>query len=158
LRGDAGRFSCFQFFETENPLECRIMAESTRPGDVKYTQSHEWVRIEGEEGVIGITDFAVEHLKDLTFLELPDVGSELEAGESFGVIESVKAAADLNAPVGGEVLEVNEEAVDNFDLLKESPFEAGWLVKVKLSDPSEADALLGLEAYEEQVRKEEAEM
>jgi len=134
------------------------MVESARPSDLRYTESHEWVRIDGEIGTIGITDFAVEHLKDLTFLELPDVGTELEAGESFGVIESVKAAADLNAPVSGEVVEVHDDVVDNFDVLKKSPFEDGWLVKMKLSNPSEVDGLLTLDRYEEQVQKEEAEM
>jgi glycine cleavage system H protein len=134
------------------------MAESARPSDLRYTESHEWVRIDGEIGTIGITDFAVEHLKDLTFLELPDVGTELEAGESFGVIESVKAAADLNAPVSGEVVEVHDDVVDNFEVLKKSPFEDGWLVKMKLSNPSEVDGLLTLDRYEEQVQKEEAEM
>jgi glycine cleavage system H protein len=133
------------------------MADSARPADVRYTESHEWVRIEGDVGTVGISDFAVEHLSDLTFLELPEVGRELGAGDSFGEIESVKAVADLNAPVSGEVIEVNEELPDALDKLKESPFEEGWMVKLKLADPSEADNLLTLEQYEEQVRKEEEE-
>jgi glycine cleavage system H protein len=131
------------------------MGESARPADLRYTESHEWVRIEGDVGTVGISDFAVEHLSDLTFLELPEVGQELGAGDSFGEIESVKAVADLNSPVGGEVIEVNEELPDALDRLKESPFEEGWMVKLKLSDPSEVDGLLTLEQYEEQVRKEE---
>ena len=133
------------------------MAESSRPAELRYTASHEWVRVEGDVAWVGITDFAVEHLSDLTFLQLPDVGDALEAGDSFGEIESVKAVADLNAPVSGEVVEANTELADNLERLTESPFEAGWMVKVKMSDPSQAEGLLSLEQYEAQVAKEEEE-
>ncbi len=133
------------------------MSNDKRPGDLKYTKSHEWARIEEGEAWIGISDFAVEHLSDLTFLDLPEVGEEVSAGESFGEIESVKAVADLNAPLSGEVVEVNTELADNLEMLAESPFEKGWLIKIRMSAPSEAESLLGLEAYEEQIRKEEEE-
>lgn len=133
------------------------MADASRPADLKYTTSHEWVRIDGEIATVGITDFAVEHLSDLTFLSLPEVGETLTAGESFGEIESVKAVADLNAPVSGEATEVNTDLPEDLEALKTSPFERGWMVKIRLSDPSEVESLLSLEAYEEQVRKEEEE-
>ncbi|MHC5036123.1 MAG: glycine cleavage system protein GcvH [Planctomycetota bacterium] len=133
------------------------MAPAARPADIKYTQTHEWVRLEGEVGTLGITDFAVEHLSDLTFLSLPEVGDELRVGESFGEIESVKAVADLNTPISGEAIEVNTALLDNLDMLTASPFEEGWMVKVKCSDLSEVENLLNLEQYEEQVRKEEEE-
>ena len=131
------------------------MADSSRPPDIKYTETHEWVRIEGDVAVVGISDFAVEHLSDLTFLSLPETGDELEAGGTFGEIESVKAVADLNAPVSGEVVEVNTDLIDNLDLLTRSPYEEGWMIKVRLRDPGVVESLLDLERYEIHVRKEE---
>ncbi|MHC4598315.1 MAG: glycine cleavage system protein GcvH [Planctomycetota bacterium] len=133
------------------------MADSSRPPDIKYTDSHEWVRIEGEFAIVGISDFAVEHLSDLTFLSLPETGDAMERGESFGEIESVKAVADLNAPVTGEVVEVNTDLIDNLDLLTRSPYEEGWMIKVRMSDPGEVESLLDLERYESLVQKEEEE-
>ena len=133
------------------------MAGTSRPAGIKYTESHEWVRLEGEVATVGITDFAVEHLSDLTFLSLPETGEKIAVGESFGEIESVKAVADLNAPVSGEVVEVNGDLLENLDMLVNSPFEEGWMIKVRLSDSAEVVALFDLEQYEHQVRKEEEE-
>lgn len=133
------------------------MADSVRPSELRYTETHEWVRLEGDVATVGITDFAVEHLKDLTFLQLPETGQELAAGDPFGEIESVKAVADLNSPVSGEVVEVNDPLADDLETLKNAPFQGGWMMKVRLSDPSEVDRLLTAGQYEEQVRKEQAE-
>jgi glycine cleavage system H protein len=130
------------------------MSSASRPADYRYTSTHEWARIEGDFAVIGITDFAVTHLSDLTFLQLPEVGAPLAAGAPFGEIESVKAVAELNSPLSGEAVEVNSSLADNLEALAKSPFEDGWLVKIRLSDASEVGRLLDLPAYEEQIRKE----
>ena len=126
-----------------------------RPADLKYTKSHEWARVEDQEAVFGITDYAVEHLSDLTFLDLPDIGDEVTRGESFGEIESVKAVAELNASLSGEVVEANTDIQDNLESLSEDPFGQGWLVRVKLSAPAEVDELLSAEDYEKVVAAEE---
>ena len=103
-----------------------------------YTESHEWVSVEGDVATIGITDYAQSQLGDVVFLELPSVGRMLEAGDSFGVVESVKAASDLYSPVAGTVLEVNESLSDNPETVNRDPMEAGWLIKVRLNgDPGE---------------------
>jgi glycine cleavage system H protein len=98
-----------------------------------YTESHEWVQAEGDVATVGITDFAQSQLGDVVFLELPSVGRMLEAGDSFGVVESVKAASDLYSPVSGSVVEVNEALSDNPETVNRDPFEAGWLIKVRLN-------------------------
>ncbi len=100
------------------------------PDDRRYTASHEWVRLEGGLAVVGITEFAVQAIKDVVFLELPEQGRELQAGKPFGVVESVKAVFDLNSPVDGPVAEVNGKAVEDLELLKD-PYGAGWLLKVR---------------------------
>ena len=102
-----------------------------RPNDRKYMKSHEWCKIEGNVATIGITDYAVSHLSDLVFLDLPEVGSKVTAGKSFAEIESVKAVSDIYAPVTGEVIEVNDGLPDQLDTLKDDPWKAGWMVKVK---------------------------
>jgi glycine cleavage system H protein len=130
------------------------MSSASRPADIRYTATHEWARIEGDFAVIGITDYAVTHLSDLVFLQLPEVGARLAAGGSFGEIESVKAVAELNSPLSGEAVEVNSALADNLEALVRSPFEDGWLVKIRLADPSESERLLDLPAYEDQIRKE----
>ncbi len=107
-----------------------------RPDDLKFQQTHEWVKIEGDTATIGITDHAVSHLSDLVFLDLPAAGSSVTIGESFGEIESVKAVSPLIAPVTGEVLESNEELSDNLEWLSEEPFGKAWMIKVKLADTS----------------------
>lgn len=111
-----------------------------------YSPTHEYIRIDGENGYVGISDYAQKALGNVVYVDMPEVGDELEAGEDFGAIESVKAASDLIAPVSGEVLEVNEALADNPRLVNEDPM-ANWIVKVKIADPAELDDLLDEEAY-----------
>ena len=117
------------------------------PENLKYAKSHEWLRIEGDTGVVGITDHAQNELTDVVFAELPEVGRELAAGEACAVVESVKTAGDVYSPVSGEVVEVNEALADNPALINESPYEDGWFFKVKLSKAEEADSMMGAEDY-----------
>lgn len=114
--------------------------------DYLYSESHEYVKIDGEFAYIGITDFAQDQLGNVTYVELPEVGDEVTAGQEFGSVESVKAASDLNAPVSGEVVEINEALEDEPELINQDAF-ANWIIKVKISDASELDALLNAEAY-----------
>jgi len=125
-----------------------------RPTDIQYTKSHEWVRVQGDEATVGITDFAVEHLGDLVFVDLPEEGRTLEAGEAVAEVESVKAVGEIYSPVAGEVTAVNEELADDQGPLASDPFGAGWLFKVKLAGT--ADGMLDLAAYEQQLATEEA--
>ncbi len=118
--------------------------------DLKYTESHEWVRIEGDSATIGITAHAAESLSDLVYLGLPASGDTLAAGESFGEIESVKAVSDLNSPVSGEVTEVNDSLPDNLGVINTDPYGEGWMVKVKLSGGL-PDNLLDAKSYEKLV-------
>lgn len=121
---------------------------STIPANLNYTESHEWVLDNGDGTVtIGITDHAQQALGDVVFVELPEVGRELEAGEEFGVIESVKAASDLYAPLAGEVLEVNDALEDAPETLNESPYEDGWIAKLRPADIEALDSLLDADAY-----------
>ncbi|EPC04336.1 glycine cleavage system protein H [Litchfieldella anticariensis FP35 = DSM 16096] len=121
---------------------------STIPANLNYTESHEWVLDNGDGTVtIGITDHAQQALGDVVFVELPEVGRELEAGEEFGVIESVKAASDLYAPLAGEVLEVNDALEDAPETLNESPYEDGWIAKLKPADIEALNSLLNADAY-----------
>ena len=117
------------------------------PDDRKYTQEHEWVQVEGDLGTVGVTDFAAGELGDVVFVELPEIGSEFSQGDTVGTIESVKAVADLYLPVSGEIVEINEAVVDSPELVNGDPMDGGWLVKVRLSDPAELDALLDASAY-----------
>ena len=117
------------------------------PDNLKYTKDHEWIGLDGEAGTIGITDFAQKELGDVVFVELPDVGRALKQGEEFGTIESVKAVSELYSPVTGEVLEVNESLRDNPELVNKSPYEDGWIMKVRLGTASEVDDLMDAEAY-----------
>jgi glycine cleavage system H protein len=117
------------------------------PDNLKYAKSHEWLKVDGETGVVGITDHAQNELTDVVFAELPEVGRVLSAGEACAVVESVKTAGDVYSPVSGEVIEVNEALVDNPALINESPFENGWFFKVRLSKAGEVDALLSAEDY-----------
>jgi glycine cleavage system H protein len=114
---------------------------------VRYSKTHEWVRIEGAEAVIGISDYAQDHLSDVVFVELPPVGKELAAGAACMVIESVKAAEEVFAPVSGSVVGRNEALEKSPELVNSDPFGAGWLVRVKLSAPAQADALMDAAAY-----------
>jgi glycine cleavage system H protein len=119
------------------------------PEELKFTEDHEWVLIEDDVLTVGVTDFAQESLGDIVFVELPDVGTKLEAGKAFGVVESVKAVSDVYAPVSGEVVEINEELPDAPEVINTSPYEDGWMIKIKLDNPAELDALMDAEAYQE---------
>lgn len=123
---------------------------SQLPEDLLYTKDHEWIRL-GEDGtaVVGITAYAQESLGDITFVEFPEVGSSLAAGETFGVVESVKAASDLYMPIDAEVLEINEEVDAAPELVNQDPFGAGWLLKIRLADDVSLDDLLKPAAYAE---------
>lgn len=114
--------------------------------DVRYAESHEWVRTEGDIAVIGISDYAQHALGNVVYVDLPEVGDEFQAGVEFGAVESVKAASDLICPVSGEVVEVNEELADTPERLNVDAY-SNWIIKVRMSDPSEVDALLDPEAY-----------
>jgi glycine cleavage system H protein len=121
---------------------------SNIPSELKFLVSHEWVRIEADgTATVGITDHAQDLLGDVVFVELPEVGTELTAGDEAGVVESVKAASDIFSPVGGEVLAINETLEESPDLVNSDPYEDGWFYKVKLADESDLDALLDAEAY-----------
>jgi glycine cleavage system H protein len=125
---------------------------SDRPADLQYTSTHEWVRLDGDTATVGITDFAVEHLGDLVFVDLPDVGDDIEIGSSVAEVESVKAVGEINSPVTGEITEVNEGLADDMGPLSSDPYGAGWLFKVKVS--SVAEDLKDLAAYEQQLESE----
>jgi len=118
------------------------------PADLKFTESHEWLRVDGDNATIGISDYAQSELGDITYLELPDAGSTISANEPLGVIESVKAATDVYAPASGEVVERNEAAVDKPELVNQSPYEDAWLLKITLSDPSQVGQLMDSTAYD----------
>ncbi len=118
------------------------------PEDLKYTKEHEWVRVSDSEGAIGITEYAQNQLGDIVYVELPEVGKKIEQFEAFGVIESVKAASDLYMPVSGEVGAVNEAVRDRPELINTSPYDQGWIMKIKISDTSELDVLMSPSDYE----------
>ena len=117
------------------------------PAELKYTKEHEWIRVEGEEAVVGITDYAQSQLGDIVFVECETVGDALEAGETFGTVEAVKTVSDLYLPVAGEVLEFNEEVEGEPELVNKDPYGKGWIVKIKISDETELDGLLNADAY-----------
>jgi glycine cleavage system H protein len=121
------------------------------PADLRYAKSHEWVRVEGSVGTVGITDHAQHELTDVVFVELPTVGKAVKAGEACAVVESVKTASDIYSPVSGEVLEVNKGVSDNPASVNAEPYGSGWFYKIKLSNPSELDALMGAKEYAEQI-------
>jgi len=118
------------------------------PTDLHYTKDHEWVRVAGDVATVGITAYAAEQLGDIVFVELPDVGRVLEQAATFGVVESVKAVSDLFAPVGGEVLERNDELATKPELVNDDPYDGGWMVRLRLADPAELERLLGPAAYD----------
>lgn len=117
------------------------------PDDLKYTESHEWVRTEGENVRVGITEFAQSQLADLTFVDLPIVGAEVEAGDEVAVVESVKAASDVYAPLSGTIVEINESLLSAPEAINNDPFGEGWLFALKPADPSSLDALMDAAAY-----------
>jgi glycine cleavage system H protein len=124
------------------------------PEDSKYAKSHEYVHVEAGVGTIGITDYAQKELGDVVFVELPQVGTVLEAGDELGSIESVKAVSELFAPVSGEVVEINETLAEKPELINTDPYGDGWMIRVRLSDPTEMDELMNAEEYEEYVETE----
>lgn len=123
----------------------------TYPQNLKFLDSHEYVRVDGETATIGISAFAVDQLGDIVFVEVPEVGDTVKKGEAFGTVESVKAVEDLYSPVSGTVVERNEAVVESPEQLTEDPYEAGWLMKVQLSDPHEFDDALSADEYRAQV-------
>ena len=124
------------------------MAEASYPDDLKYHPDHDWVRVEGDSATFGITWYAQDALGEVVFFDPPDVGSTVTAGESYAEVESVKAVSDVVAPMSGEVIEVNVKLGDEPDAINNDPYGDGWMVKVKLSDPSEKDGLMDAAAYE----------
>lgn len=123
------------------------------PADRKYTATHEWARLEGSLVIVGITGHAAGELADITYLDLPEVGTAVTAGTKFGEIESVKAVSELNAPVGGTVAEVNAAAAENAAAVGDDPWDAGWLIKIDPADPAELDALMDAAAYDAQLEE-----
>jgi len=122
----------------------------TNPADRRYTTEHEWIKTEGDTYVIGITAFAQDQLGDIVYVELPKVGDRVQAGDAFGVIESVKTASDLYAPISGEVIEVNSELVDQPQAVNADPYESGWMIKIKAEDSRQVEQLLTADQYSEQ--------
>lgn len=119
------------------------------PADLLYTKDHEWLRIEGDFAFVGVTDFAQGELGDIVFLEIETVGETLKKEEVFGTIEAVKTVSDMFMPVGGEILEVNPDLEETPDLVNKDPYGKGWMIRIKISDPSETKALLPAEKYQE---------
>jgi glycine cleavage system H protein len=120
------------------------------PADRRYTTEHEWIKPQGEHFVVGITAFAQDQLGDIVYVELPKVGDRVEAGQPFGVIESVKTASDLYAPITGEVVEVNAELVDQPQSVNDDPYEGGWMIKIRPADATQVERLLTAAQYAEQ--------
>ena len=118
------------------------------PTDLRYTKDHEWVRVEGDEATIGITQYAADQLGDIVFVELPAAGSSLDQFATFGVVESVKAVSDLFAPVGGDVTGTNDELTGNPELVNSDPYGAGWMLRVRVADTAQLDDLLAPDAYD----------
>ena len=117
------------------------------PADLKYTNDHEWLRVEGDIVTLGISDFAQSELGDIVFIEFPEVGSAVEKGEAFGTIEAVKTVADIVSPMSGEVAEINEGLEDAPESVNEDPYGEGWIIKIKLTNKTELDALMDADAY-----------
>ena len=127
---------------------------STYPEDFRYTKEHEWVKAEGDIGVVGITDHAQEELGDIVYVDLPKIGTKLEQGKSLGSVESVKAVSDIYSPVSGEVIEINESLTTAPEKLNEDPHGAAWLVKVRMSAPDEVKQLLSSSDYQAYIKAE----
>ena len=118
------------------------------PNDIKYTKEHEWVLLDGETATIGITDYAQSQLGDIVFVEFPDINSEINQNETFGVIEAVKTVADLFAPVSGDIIEVNSSLEDSPNFINSDPYGSGWIIKVKIKDSNEYNGLMSSDDYE----------
>jgi glycine cleavage system H protein len=125
------------------------------PEDNRYARSHEYIHLEGEDaGIVGITDYAQKELGDVVYVDLPRIGAQVEVGDQFGSIESVKAVSELFAPVSGEVVEINEVLADKPDLVNTDPYGDGWMIRIKVSDPTEIEELMTAEDYEDYVKTE----
>ncbi|MCQ6275622.1 glycine cleavage system protein GcvH [Bacillus sp. V3B] len=124
------------------------------PKELRYSEEHEWVKVEGDKVRVGITDFAQHELGDIVFVELPEVGDELKADEPFGSVESVKTVSELYAPISGKIVEVNEDLNDDPQFVNESPYEKAWMVVVEPADQSEFDKLMSAEQYEEMTKED----
>lgn len=131
------------------------MADYNIPDDLRYTETHEWVRVEGNEAVIGVTDYAQKHLGDITFVDLPEVDDEFNKTEEIGAVESVKAASDVYSPIGGKVKEINETLEETPELLNQDCYGEGWMIRLVLSDETELDKLMDAERYAEHCEKDE---
>ena len=121
------------------------------PLDLRYTKDHEWLKVTGDEAFVGITDFAQHELGDIVFIEVETVGETLAKGEAFGTIEAVKTVSDMYMPVGGEVLEFNDKLTTNPEILNQDPYENGWVIRIRLNDPSEVNNLLDASGYTAQI-------
>jgi glycine cleavage system H protein len=128
-----------------------LAASESYPGELRYHPEHDWARVEGDEAVLGITWYAQDSLGELVHYEAPQVGASVKKDESYGEVESVKAVSDIVSPLSGEIVAVNERVVEVPETVNEDPYGEGWLVRIKLSDPSEVDALLDVEAYKKLV-------
>ena len=128
------------------------ISELNLPEDVKYTDDHEWAQLDGDVATIGISDYAQDQLGDIVFVELPETGSSFDKGEEFGTVESVKAVSELYMPLGGEVVEINPELEDAPEQVNSDPYGGGWMLKVKVADPAEFDALMDKAAYLESLK------
>lgn len=124
------------------------------PADLLYTKQHEWIAIDGDVATVGITDYAQQELGDIVYVELPEVGQSFEAEDAFGSVESVKAVSNIYMPMSGKVIAVNEDLADAPEIVNQDPYGEGWLVKIKLADPSQADDLLSAEEYEQYLEEE----
>lgn len=124
------------------------------PKDLRYSKEHEWVKVDGNTARIGITHFAQSELGDIVFVELPEVGDDIEANESFGSVESVKTVSELYAPISGKVVEVNENLEDSPEFVNESPYENAWMIVIELSDESEVEKLMSAEEYENMISED----
>ena len=131
-----------------------MTAVESYPDDLRYHPEHDWARVEGGEAVLGLTWFAQDALGELVHFEAPAVGAALVQGEAYGEVESVKAVSDVVSPLSGEVLDVNEKAVDEPEVVNEDPYGEGWLVRIRMSDPSELDGLMDAQAYEAHVAEQ----
>ncbi|KAL6502224.1 NAD-dependent glutamate dehydrogenase [Orobanche hederae] len=129
---------------------------STVIKDLRYAESHEWVKVEGNSATVGITDHAQDHLGDVVYAELPEEGTEVEQGASFGAVESVKATSDINSPISGKVVQVNTKLNDSPGLVNASPYENGWIIKVEMKDAEELNSLMDADQYSKFCEEEDA--
>lgn len=123
------------------------------PDKIRYSEDHEWIRVDGSEAIIGITDFAQSELGDIVFVDIPEVGIELAKGEVFGSIEAVKTVSDLILPASGELLEVNKLLEDNPETINSDPYDKGWIIRIRLKDPKEVDSLMDAAQYQALIKK-----